>query len=213
MRRLLTDAPLARCKTLLIHSGQRAAFAAVAVFAAAAAPNAAREAATPPPAQIAIPVAPPVKAEVEKAGPITRQIAFTAPVRGYAINSPFGLRKLAIEAKARAHKGVDIAAPKGTTVFTAAEGEVVRTGYDPDGYGNFIEVRHPNGMSTLYGHLSRIDVANGDAVTMGQRIGLVGSTGYSTGPHLHFEVRRNSAQVNPTKVVDRHFEVTVKPKA
>ena len=213
MRRLLTDAPLARCKTLLIHSGQRAAFAAVAVFAAAAAPNAAREAATPPPAHIAIPVAPPVKAEVEKAGPITRQIAFTAPVRGYAINSPFGLRKLAIEAKARAHKGVDIAAPKGTTVFTASEGEVVRTGYDPQGYGNFIEVRHPNGMSTLYGHLSRIDVANGDAVTMGQRIGLVGSTGYSTGPHLHFEVRRNGAQVNPTKVVDRHFEVTVKPKA
>ncbi|RYG81536.1 MAG: M23 family metallopeptidase, partial [Alphaproteobacteria bacterium] len=101
----------------------------------------------------------------------------------------------------------------GTTVFTAAEGEVVRTGYDPEGYGNFIEVRHPNGMSTLYGHLSRIDVANGDAVTMGQRIGLVGSTGYSTGPHLHFEVRRDGAQVNPTKVVDRHFEVTVKPKA
>ncbi|MFN3877811.1 MAG: M23 family metallopeptidase [Brevundimonas sp.] len=213
MRRLLTNAPLARCKTLLIHSGQTAAFAVVAVFAAAAAPNAAREAATPPPAQIAIPVAPPVKAEVEKAGPITRQIAFTAPVRGYAINSAFGLRKLAIEAKARAHKGVDIAAPKGTTVFTAAEGEVVRTGYDAEGYGNFIEVRHPNGMSTLYGHLSRIDVANGDAVASGQRIGLVGSTGYSTGPHLHFEVRRNGAQVNPTKVVDRHFEVTVKPKA
>ena len=167
----------------------------------------------PPPTQIAAPVSPPLKAEVEKAGPITRQIAFTAPVRGYAINSPFGLRKLAIEAKARAHKGVDIAAPKGTTVFTAAEGEVIRTGYDPEGYGNFIEVRHPNGMSTLYGHLSRIDVANGDAVAPGQRIGLVGSTGYSTGPHLHFEVRRGGAQVNPTKVVDRHFEVTVKAKA
>ncbi|MDQ1193235.1 murein DD-endopeptidase MepM/ murein hydrolase activator NlpD [Brevundimonas vesicularis] len=213
MRRLLSNAPMARCKTLLIHSGQTAAFAAVAVFAAAAAPNAAREAALPPPTQIAAPVSPPLKAEVEKAGPITRQIAFTAPVRGYAINSPFGLRKLAIEAKARAHKGVDIAAPKGTTVFTAAEGEVIRTGYDPEGYGNFIEVRHPNGMSTLYGHLSRIDVANGDAVASGQRIGLVGSTGYSTGPHLHFEVRRGGAQVNPTKVVDRHFEVTVKAKA
>ena len=78
---------------------------------------------------------------------------------------------------------------------------------------SFIEVRHPNGMSTLYGHLSRIDVANGDAVAPGQRIGLVGSTGYSTGPHLHFEVRRGGAQVNPTKVVDRHFEVTVKAKA
>ena len=67
MRRLLTDAPMARCKTLLIHSGQTAAFAAVAVFAAAAAPNAAREAALPPPTQIAAPVSPPLKAEVEKA--------------------------------------------------------------------------------------------------------------------------------------------------
>ncbi len=173
MRRLLTDAPLARCKSLLIHSGQTVAFAAVAVLAAAAAPGVTRE--TPPPA--------------------------------------YGLRKLAIEARARAHKGVDIAAPKGTTVFTAAEGRIVRTGYDAGGYGNFIEVRHPNGLSTVYGHLSRIDVASGDAVTPGQRIGLVGSTGYSTGPHLHFEVRRNGGQVNPTKVMGRHFDVAVKAKA
>ncbi|MDO9610129.1 MAG: M23 family metallopeptidase [Brevundimonas sp.] len=211
MRRLLTDAPLARCKTLLIHSGQTVAFAAVAVLAAAAAPGVTRE--TPPPALAAAPVAPPVKAQVEAPGPVMRQIVFSAPVRGYAINSPYGLRKLAIEARARAHKGVDIAAPKGTTVFTAAEGRVVRTGYDAGGYGNFIEVRHPNGLSTVYGHLSRIDVASGDTVTPGQRIGLVGSTGYSTGPHLHFEVRRNGGQVNPTRVVGRHFDVAVKAKA
>jgi len=212
MRRLLIDAPLARCKTLLIHSGQTAAFAAVAVFAAAAAPNVAGEAVAAP-ATSAVPVAPPVKARVEAAGPVVRQIVFSAPVRGYAINSAFGLRKLAIEAHARAHKGVDIAAPKGTSVFTAAEGAVVRTGFDAGGYGNFIEVRHPNGLSTLYGHLSRIDVASGDVVTANQRIGLVGSTGYSTGPHLHFEVRRDGGQVNPTKVVGRSFDVTVKMRA
>ncbi|MBJ7320462.1 MAG: M23 family metallopeptidase, partial [Brevundimonas sp.] len=135
MRRLLTDAPLARCKSLLIHSGQTVAFAAVAVLAAAAAPAVTRE--TPPPALTAAPVAPPVKAEVEAAGPVMRQIEFSAPVRGYAINSAFGLRKLAIEARARAHKGVDIAAPKGTSVFSAAEGRVIRTGYDAGGYGNF----------------------------------------------------------------------------
>lgn len=211
MRRLLTDAPLARCKSLLIHSGQTVAFAAVAVLAAAAAPGVTRE--TPPLDLAAAPVAPPVKAQVEAPGPVMRQIVFSAPVRGYAINSPYGLRKLAIEARARAHKGVDIAAPKGTTVFTAAEGRVVRTGYDAGGYGNFIEVRHPNGLSTVYGHLSRIDVASGDAVAPGQRIGLVGSTGYSTGPHLHFEVRRNGDQVNPTRVVGRHFDVAVKAKA
>ena len=97
--------------------------------------------------------------------------------------------------------------------YVDAEGQVLRTGYDAGGYGNFIEVRHPNGMTTLYGHLSRIDVASGDRLTPAQRIGLVGSTGYSTGPHLHFEVRRDGAQVNPTKVMDRHFEIAVKPKA
>ncbi|MFW8695708.1 M23 family metallopeptidase, partial [Mesorhizobium japonicum] len=75
---------------------------------------------------------------------------------------------------------------------------------------NFIEVAHPNGMTTIYGHLSRIDVATGDRVTPEQRIGLVGSTGYSTGPHLHFEVRRDGDQVNPTRVVGRNFEVAVK---
>ena len=74
---------------------------------------------------------------------------------------------------------------------------------------NFIEVRHPNGMSTLYAHLSRIDVTRGAAIAAGQRIGLVGSTGYSTGPHLHFEVRRNDAQINPAKVVGRSFAVVV----
>ena len=211
MRRLLIDAPLARCKTVLIHSGQTAAFAAVAVLAAAAGPNVASGAAPAPTAQ-ARPVPPPVKAEVEAAGPVIRQIAFTAPVRGYQINSAFGLRKLAIEAHARAHKGVDIAAPLGTSVFTAAEGQVVRTGYDAGGYGNFIEVRHPNGLSTLYGHLSRIDVVSGDVVATHQRIGLVGSTGYSTGPHLHFEVRRDGGQVNPTKVVGRSFDVAVRLK-
>ncbi|WP_288758391.1 M23 family metallopeptidase [uncultured Brevundimonas sp.] len=213
MRRLFSSAPLekagTRAKSLLIHSGQTAAFAAVAVLAAAAAPNVA----TQPPAPLteakAAPVAPPVKAEAEDAGPIMRQIVFAAPVRGHAVNSKFGLRKLAIEAKARAHKGVDIAAPKGTSVFTAAEGRVVRTGYEAGGYGAFIEVRHPNGMSTLYAHLSRIDVTRGAAIAAGQRIGLVGSTGYSTGPHLHFEVRRNDAQINPAKVVGRSFAVVV----
>jgi len=86
---------------------------------------------------------------------------------------------------------------------------VVNTGYDGGGYGRFIEVRHPNGMSTLYAHLSRVDVARGDRLGEGERIGLVGSTGRSTGPHLHFEVRRNEAQVNPTSVLGQAFEIKV----
>lgn len=214
MRRLLIDAPMARCKTLLIHWGQTLSqmtgLAALALFVAAFAPGVT---ASPPKSTLAAPVAPPLTAKAEAAGPVMRQIVFTTPVKGHAVNSAFGLRKLAIEAKARAHKGVDIAAPQGTSVFTAAEGRVLRTGFDPEGYGAFIEVAHPNGMTTLYGHLSRVDVARGDTVTPGQRIGLVGSTGYSTGPHLHFEVRRNGGQINPAKVMDRHFQIAVKPAA
>src|SRR5690606_14591033 len=180
----------------------------VAVLAMAAAP-------TPEPyiaieeAEASTPVPPPVTAEARPAGPITRLIAFVEPLKGYAINSAFGLRRLASEARARQHKGIDIAAPQGTSVFVACEGEVIRTGYDAGGYGRFIEVRHPNGMSTLYAHLSRVDVASGDRLGSGERIGLVGSTGRSTGPHLHFEVRRDRAQINPTSVLGQEFEVEV----
>ena len=207
MRRLLPNA-----RSFLFHSGQAAALASVAVLAMAAAP-------APEPyyasstAELAVPEAPPVTAVAQPAGPMTRLIAFVAPLRGYAINSAFGLRRLASEAVARQHKGVDMAAPTGTSVFVACEGEVLRTGYDADGYGRFIEVQHPNGMTTLYAHLSRVDVAKGDRVAAEERIGLVGSTGHSTGPHLHFEVRRDHAQVNPTTVLGQAFEIQVDPTA
>jgi murein DD-endopeptidase MepM/ murein hydrolase activator NlpD len=202
MRRLLPTA-----RSFLIHSGQAAALAAVAVFAMAAAPMVAVEEAAPAEG-FATPEAPPVTAVAEPAGPVTRLIAFAEPVRGYEVNSAFGMRRLPGQA-ARHHAGVDIAAPQGTGVYVAAEGRVLRTGYDAGGYGRFIEVRHPNGMTTLYGHLSRVDVASGDAVGVGGRIGLVGSTGRSTGPHLHFEVRRGDRQVDPVKVMGRDFEVEV----
>lgn len=198
-------------RPLAIRFGQTGVVAATAVLAMAAAPLAAVSAQPEKPVDASAPAAPPVKAVAEPAGPLTRKVAFEAPVKGYRINSAFGLRKLAIEAKARAHKGVDIAAPTGTTVFSTAEGRVVRAGYQAGGYGNFIEVKHPNGMSSVYGHLSRIDVRAGQGVAAGERIGLVGSTGYSTGPHLHFEVRRNGGQVNPVKVVGQSFDIRVKP--
>ena len=202
MRRLLPTA-----RSFLIHSGQAASLAAVAVLAMAAAPltDGPHAAQVEAPSE---PEAPPMTAVAEPAGPVTRLIAFEAPVRNHEINSPFGLRRLPGQA-ARNHEGVDIAAPWGTGVYVAAEGSVLRTGYDPTGYGRFVEIRHPNGMTTLYGHLSRLDVASGDAVEAGARIGLVGSTGRSTGPHLHFEVRRGDRQVNPVKVMGRAFEVVV----
>jgi murein DD-endopeptidase MepM/ murein hydrolase activator NlpD len=202
MRRLLPTA-----RSFLIHSGQAAVLGGVAVLAMAFAPLSQPDPAAPVEA-FAVPEAPPVTAVAEAAGPMTRLIAFIAPVKGYAINSPFGRRRLPGQA-VRNHEGVDIAAPQGTGVFVAAEGSVLRTGYDAAGYGRFVEIRHPNGMSTLYGHLSRLDVASGDRLSAGERIGLVGSTGRSTGPHLHFEVRRGDRQVNPVNVMGHEFEVEV----
>jgi len=190
-----------------IRFGQTSVVAVTAVLAMAGAPLGAAGPAPDKVEELSVPAAPPIKAVAKPAGPVTRKLLFEAPVKGYRINSAFGLRKLTIEAKARAHKGVDIAAPKGTSVYTTAEGKVIRAGFQAGGYGNFIEVKHPNGLSSVYGHLSRIDVHTGQQVASGERIGLVGSTGYSTGPHLHFEVRRNGGQVNPIKVVGQSFDV------
>lgn len=157
--------------------------------------------------QVSAPAAPPVLAQAEPAGPVMRTMSFVEPVSGRAINSLFGMRRLGGEPGARMHKGVDIAAPMGTPVLAAAEARVFRIGSDPGGYGNFVELTHPNGMTSFYAHLSRIDVASGDVVPSGYRIGLVGSTGYSTGPHLHFEIRRDGAQLNPQRVMGRSFQV------
>ena len=201
MRRLYLTLPSA-----LIHTSQSIALIGTAILAMAAAPmGAGGSAARTDPA--AIPALPPVTAVPTPAGPVMREIGFEQPLRGFDANSPFGLRRLAGEARIRAHKGIDMAAPTGTSVFAAAEGRVLRTGYEADGYGHFIELGHPNGMTTLYGHLSRIDVARGTVITGGSRIGLVGSTGYSTGPHLHFEVRRNGIQVNPSRILGRAFAI------
>lgn len=200
MTRLL---PAAR--SFLIHSGQAVTLMVVAVLAMAAAP-ATREAGEG--RSFAVPEAPPTAAVAEPAGPVTRQIAFSTPISGYAINSAYGLRRLPGEA-ARSHQGVDIAAPHGTGVYVAAEGRVMRAGYDADGYGRFVEVQHANGMNTLYGHLSRLDVATGDTLDPGSRLGLVGSTGRSTGPHLHFEVRRGDRRLNPEQVIGQTFQTVV----
>jgi murein DD-endopeptidase MepM/ murein hydrolase activator NlpD len=94
------------------------------------------------------------------------------------------------------HEGQDIDAAYGTPVQVAASGRVIIAGWQR-GYGNVVYVDHGSGLSTRYGHLSEIDVSVGQAVTRGQTIGLVGSTGRSTGPHLHYEVRINNQPVDP----------------
>lgn len=97
----------------------------------------------------------------------------------------------------RPHRGIDIAADEGTPVYAAAAGEVVFADASKGGYGNLVILKHKGGWMTVYGHNSRILVDEGDRVGQGAPIAEVGSTGRSTGPHLHFEVRRDAEAVDP----------------
>jgi murein DD-endopeptidase MepM/ murein hydrolase activator NlpD len=120
---------------------------------------------------------------------------FAMPVRG-SFTSRFGFRTHPLFGRRHFHSGVDIAAPRGTPVRAAMDGTVLYAGWY-GGYGKLVVLDHGGGLSTLYGHLSAILVNPGARVTRSQVIGRVGSTGYSTGPHLHYEVRRNGRPVDP----------------
>jgi murein DD-endopeptidase MepM/ murein hydrolase activator NlpD len=97
----------------------------------------------------------------------------------------------------RFHAGIDLPAATGTPVAAAASGKVVFAGYDGSGYGKLVEVAHGNGVVSMYAHLSAVSVRAGFVVGTGTRVGLVGSSGEATGPHLHFEVRLRGAAVDP----------------
>jgi len=117
------------------------------------------------------------------------------PVHG-AVSAGFGERIDPLNGEGAFHSGMDIAAPTGTEVMASADGMVLSAGPEA-GYGNAILLDHGNGMTTKYGHLSEIDIVVGQEVKRGQIIGAVGSTGRTTGPHLHYEVHIHDAPVNP----------------
>lgn len=117
------------------------------------------------------------------------------PVRG-ALSSGFGWRYHPVLGTKKFHNGQDIAVPSGTLVHAADNGVVLVSGWE-GGYGNFVAIDHGQGISTCYGHNSRLLVSVGDKIVKGQTIAISGSTGLSTGPHVHFEVRRNGVPVNP----------------
>jgi len=121
---------------------------------------------------------------------------FIYPVKGARLSSPFGWRNDPINGERRHHAAIDLSAPQGTAVWAATNGKVSALGYNVT-YGNYIILSHAGGFQTMYAHLYSISVKKGDTVSKGTQIGTVGNTGYSTGPHLHFAVYKNSTAVNP----------------
>ena len=131
-------------------------------------------------------------------------VAFT-PIgypANYIINSTFGYRSDPVKrGRVEFHAGLDFKGRRGDAVKSTADGKVILAGWF-QGYGKCIRIRHKNNLETLYGHLSKINVKVGQVVNTGQVIGRVGSTGYSTGNHLHYEVRKNGKPVNPRKFLN-----------
>jgi len=122
---------------------------------------------------------------------------FAFPLASYKkITSPFGYRRHPISGDVRMHTGVDLAAQTGTKIYAADSGTVIHSGW-LGGYGYCVMVDHHNGYVSLYGHCSKLVVDVGDNVRRGDYIAQVGSTGASTGPHLHFEIRRNGTPIDP----------------
>jgi len=127
----------------------------------------------------------------------TGQLGWPCP-SSRSVTSGYGVRQHPVYKVFRMHNGIDIGAKHGANVVAADSGTVITSAYNSS-YGNYIVISHGNGITTLYAHLSSRKVSEGKAVTKGQVIGLVGSTGVSTGPHLHFEVSINGSRVDPQK--------------
>ena len=128
---------------------------------------------------------------------ISSETGYLWPLPGYyRLSSQFGYRIHPITGVAHSHTGIDIPASGGTPILAAKSGQVVTSAYHYS-YGNYVVIDHGNGNSTLYAHMSSRAVSEGQMVTQGQVIGYVGTTGSSTGNHLHFEVRDNYTRVDP----------------
>lgn len=129
--------------------------------------------------------------------PITSNTAFlTRPTRGGVITSSFG------ERWGKNHNGIDIAGKTGDSVSAAFDGKVKSAFYERDGYGNVVILDHGDGLETRYAHMDSIEVKEGDTVKKGELVGKVGSTGRSTGPHLHFELRANGKPIDPNGYIN-----------
>lgn len=127
-----------------------------------------------------------------------RRLPLANPAPGHSVTSPFGVRTDPILGTAALHSGMDFRAPIGMAAKVTAAGVVTKAGWN-GGYGRMVEVDHGNGFATRYGHLSEIDVAVGQKLAAGDIVGKTGSSGRSTGPHLHYEVRHNGEAIDPLR--------------
>ncbi len=136
-----------------------------------------------------------------------KRLPFANPAPGREITSRFGNRPDPFFGGLAMHAGIDFRAPTGTEIRSTGAGKVVTASFS-GGYGNMVEIDHGLGLSTRYGHMSRILVSEGETVETGQILGLAGSTGRSTGPHLHYEVRRNGDPVDPMRFLNAGMKLT-----
>jgi murein DD-endopeptidase MepM/ murein hydrolase activator NlpD len=143
----------------------------------------------------------PNKEEMQKESTASSTKGFLVPTEG-RVSSNYGYRIDPVTKRKRSfHRGIDFAAPTGTPIKAAAAGVVHRSEYNRNGYGHLIVIKHEKDLATYYGHQSKRLVSKGQRVRKGEIIGKVGSTGRSTGPHLHFEVRRGRTSLNPNQFI------------
>ena len=126
---------------------------------------------------------------------------WVSPVKSYTLTSAFGMRVHPISGKWKMHNGVDMAAPQGTPIYAAKSGKVTKTAFQAGGAGYYVTINHGDGFTSVYMHMTHYIVSPGNYVNAGQVIGYVGSTGGSTGPHLHFGISYNGSYVNPMNYV------------
>jgi len=135
----------------------------------------------------------------DETGQSARKALMRTPIDGARLSSGFGKRKHPVLGYTKMHKGLDFAAPRGTPIYAAGDGTIEYAGRN-GGYGNYVRIRHNAEYSTAYAHMKKINTKKGRRVKQGQVIGYVGTTGRSTGPHLHYEILVNKRQVNPLRV-------------
>ena len=131
---------------------------------------------------------------------VNTEVKINEPLKDYVITSSFGYRVSPVSGETGVHTGLDMAADYGQTIYAAADGIVVDSAWD-NSYGNYVKIQHSNNTVTIYAHCSSLCVEEGEKVSVGDRIARVGSTGASTGNHLHFEIRKDNIRINPEYVL------------